>query len=453
MRPTHNSRGVNLLLVAALLALLSCCLVACNLPFEAASPAPPPTGRILYVLSFRVPATKQITASTPVALTVVALRVSSGQHLWQSSPISVPAGDFGHSSVTSGGATLYVSVSAPTANSFPGASRSAKAEIIALDAGKGHMQWRIGLDGKVVRSLTVAPDGNLYLDLDNQMEALNGSTGSHLWSATTAVSYVISKVVATRSAVYVEQEAYSLPGSEPNSTYDSAVVRALNLDSGRQIWRKEVANTNTNQLALLVGVSMQADDQAVYLLRVGQVPNRQGNVFGSVAHTTLFALHAEDGSPLWSDQTQTADAGMEFSLLLYGRTLYIAGAGTPSSLSALRSQSGQALWTWETPLVLNPFQPPNHIYGSSLNKGEGFCALQSGDGSKSWCSNYNQAGPVLFGGPGKICLVAFKITYQGTSETESPAQLYILNENDGSLVAQYSPGNDRVTQIQGIALS
>jgi outer membrane protein assembly factor BamB len=317
----------------------------------------------------------------------------------------------------------------------------------------GHVRWKDKLDGKLVRTLIVAPNGNVYLDVDNRMEALDGSTGSHLWSAATATNYGISQVATTRSAVYVEQEAYFLPGSQPQSTYDSAVVRALNLDSGHQIWRAEVANTSADQLDSLDRVSMQVDNRAIYLLRVGQVPETHGLVTESVARTTLFALHAEDGSPLWSDQTHTGDAGIDPRLFLSSQTLYIAGAGTPSSLSAFQTRNGQSLWSWQTPFVLNPFQPPNHIYGSSLNKGESFCALRSSDGSIAWCSNYNQAGPVLFGGPGKICLVAFKITYQGTSETESPAQLYILNESDGSLVAQYSPGSDQVAQIQSMALS
>jgi hypothetical protein len=124
-----------------------------------------------------------------------------------------------------------------------------------------------------------------------------------------------------------------------------------------------------------------------------------------------------------------------------------------SSLSAFQALNGARLWTWQTPFVLNPFEPPNHIYGSTLNQGESFCALHSSDGSKAWCAPYNQAGPVVFGGPGTICLVAFKVSYQGPSINEQPAQLYILNESDGSQVAQYSPGPETSATILSLALS
>jgi outer membrane protein assembly factor BamB len=388
-------------------------------------------------------------------LTVVALRASSGQHLWQSSPVTLPAENLGDAHITSGGRALYVSISAPHAQGTPGTGTKAKGQIIALDAQTGRVRWKAGLDGAIVQNVTVGEDGDIYMQVDNRVEAYDGMSGARLWSDSTDANYQLIQLLVTKAAVYVEQEAYFLKGSQEGSTYDSAIVRALRLGAGVQIWRHDVANTFDDGLISLARVSMRADEQAVYLLRVGQVQEGQGNVTVLLPRTTLFALRPQDGSPLWSDPTQTGDAGVDFELFLSGQTLYMRGSAAPglSSLSGFRTQNGKLLWTWRTPFVLNPFEPPSHIYGATLNQGETFCALRRSDGTKAWCAPYNQAGPVLFGGPGRICLVAFKVMYQGTSSSEQPPQLYILNESDGSQIAQYSPGKEPTATILDLALS
>jgi outer membrane protein assembly factor BamB len=439
--------------LAPLCALLSCFLVACNLPFQSSSPAsstpPPPPGKVVYVLDgfFHL---QKTTATSPVKVTVVAMSASTGQQLWQSSLITLPAENVGDARIVSGGSTLYVSISAPQTQGPNVTSAKGNGRIIAVDAEKGKVRWTAGIDGAIIQHLTTAANGDLYMQVDNQVEALNGMTGRRLWSASTDTNYQLTQLVVTKGAVYVEQEAYTLPASAAGNMYDSAVVRALRLSDGHQVWRQEVANVSD-----LVRVSMQADAQSVYLLRVGQVEEAHGQVAELVPQTTLFALRAQDGSPLWSDPTQVGDVGADFDLFLLGQTLYVRGVASPgmSSLTAFHAVNGSRLWSWRTPFVLNPFEPPNHTYGSTINHGETFCALHSTDGSKAWCAPYNQAGPVVFGGPGTICLVAYKVSYQGTAITEQPAELYILNESNGSQVAQYSPGSYSSATILDLALS
>jgi outer membrane protein assembly factor BamB len=433
-------------------------MVACNLPFQSSPtshlPPPPPPGKILYVLDSFFNA-RNATATSPVKLAVVALRASTGQHLWQSSPVTVPAEDVGDARIISGGSTLYVSVSAPATQGPKGTSTKVNGQIIAFDAQAGKVRWTARMDGGILQNLAAASNGDLYVQVDNRVEALNETTGKRLWSAPTDPGYQLIQLVVTKSAIYVEQEAYFLPAGGAGASYDSAIVRALQLADGKQIWRREVADNSDGSLHSLVRVSIQADAQSVYLLREGQVMESHGNVTGFVPETTLLALRAEDGSLRWSDQTETGNAGADFDLFLLDQTLYVRGVASPgqSSLSAFRTLDGSRLWSWQTPFVLGPFEPPNHIYGSTLNQGESLCALRGSDGSKAWCGPYNQAGPVVFGGPGMICLVAFKVSYQGTSINEQPAQLYILNEGDGSLVAQYSPGPESSATILSLALS
>jgi outer membrane protein assembly factor BamB len=443
--------------LAPLCALLSCFLVACNLPFQSSSstlPPPPPPGKVLYVLD-AFSNLQRATATSPVKLAVVALRASTGQHQWQSSLVTLPAEDVGDARIVSGGSTLYVSISAPETQGPHVASAKVNGMIIAVDAEVGKVRWTAETDGAIIKHLATAANGNLYMQVDNRVEALNGMTGGRVWSAPTDANYQVTQLVVTKSAVYIEQEAYMLPIGGVGNTYDSAIVRTLRLSDGRQIWRQEVANTSVDDLLSLVRVSMQADAQSVYLLRVGQVQEDHGVVAELVPRMTLFALRAPDGSPLWTDPTQAGDVGADFDLFLFGKTLYVRGVASPgqSSLTAFQTLNGSRLWSWQTPFVLNPFEPPNHIYGSSLNQGESFCALHSSDGSKAWCAPYNQSGPVAFGGPGTVCLVAFKVSYQGTTRNEQPAELYILNETSGSQVAQYSPGPEISASIQDLALS
>lgn len=431
--------------------LLPCFLAACSNPLLS-SATPPQPGKVLYALyslwDKPVHSWKDL-ASTSVTLTAEAMRSGDGQKIWQTSVISgsvvtsiqssasISAG----STIISAGTTIFVTVSMPQKG-------DKKGQVMALDAQSGHMLWQTTLDGTSIWR-PVAANGNLYLEVDDRVEALDGTSGTHLWSASPDAGYHAGELVVTGNAIYVEQEAYLLPAAKGN-TYDSAILRALRLRDGTEIWRREVANTLNDGLSSLVHVGIQADERTVYVLREGQVMESHENVFGPFPRYTLFALNAQNGSSLWSNQTQRSEeAGNLFSLVLFNQVLYLVGIDT---LSAFQSQNGKQLWFWQTPFIINPFAPPNHIYGSFLNKGESFCALRGSDGSKAWCASYNQAGPALFYQE-KIYLYAFKVTYQGSSFSEQPAQIYILNESDGSLAAHYSPADVTRMQLESMALS
>lgn len=429
--------------------LLPCFMAACSNPLLS-SATPPQPGKVLYALYLLwdkpVHSWKDL-ATNSVTLTAEAMRSSDGQKIWQTSVItgSVVTSIQG-SAILSAGSTIFVTVSMSQKG-------GQKGQVIALDAQSGQVLWKTMLDGASIWR-PVATNGNLYMEVDERVEALDGTSGKHLWSASPDAGYHAGELVGTGNAIYVEQEANFLPASQGN-TYDSAILRALRLSDGTEIWRREVANTITDHLSSLVHVGIQADERAVYVLREGQVMESHGNVFGPFPRYALFALNAQDGSSLWSNQTQRSEeAGRQFSLALFNQVLYLVGVANPgiNTLSAFQSQDGKQLWTWQTPFIINPFAPPNHIYGSSLNQGESFCALRGSDGSKAWCASYNQAGPALFS-QGKIYLYAFKVTSQGSSSSEQPAQIYVLNESDGSLATHYSPVDVTRMQLESMALS
>ena len=414
------------------------------------SATPPQPGSVLYALYLRwekpIGSWKDLT-TTAATLTVEAMHTSNGQSVWQT-PMLTGILDLSmqNTTIVSAGSMIFVTVSKVQEG-------GQKGQVIALDAHDGQVLWKSTLDGaRILQS--VAANGALYLKVDERVEALDGSSGKHLWSAPTDANYHIGALVPTDKALYVEQEGNSLSASQ-GGTYDSAFVRALQLSDGTEIWRREVANTNTDQLSSLTHVSIQADEQAIYVLRDGDVMESHGNVGESFPRYTLFALNAQNGSPLWSSPTRRSEeAGRQFSLTLFKQVLYVVGIANPgiNTLSAFQSRDGKQLWTWQTAFLLSPFAPPNHVYGSSLNPGESFCALRANNGGKAWCAGYEQVGPALFSG-GKVYLYAIPATSPGSSSQNQSSQIYVLNEGDGSLAAHYWSADPRRIRLEDMVLS
>jgi outer membrane protein assembly factor BamB len=280
---------------------------------------------VLYILSTSLSTqltpqpTTAITSITSITYTVTALHSSSAQRLWQRSITTLPRANAGDARLVSGGASVYISISAPQMSGHP--STGVHGRLIALDAQAGKVRWNVEMDGANLQHLTVAPSGALLLLVDTRIETLDGPSGAPQWSSPADTNFHITQLEVTNSAVYVEQEAYFLQGSQRSDTYDSAVVRALRLTTGNELWQREVANTDRDGMLNLSRVSMQVDDQAVYLLRVGQVQETHGAVTGLFPRKTLIALSTRDGSDRWRNPTQQDNAGQNFDLFLSDQTL------------------------------------------------------------------------------------------------------------------------------------
>lgn len=427
-RCTHQKSILSQYLILSIL-LLPCFLSACTNPLLSSS-TPPQPGKVLYTLSWGFHALS-------LEFTVEAMNSSNGQKIWQTSLTSSVTSTEGQgTSIISAGTTIFVTIS-PT--SSPGSSQKGQimGQVFALEAQSGHILWKTTLDGTEIEQPTVA-NGNLYMDVDKKIEALDGTNGNRLWSTSADAGYIIGNLAVAGNTVYVEQEKYFLPTPQ-----GSAILRALRLSDGTELWRRDVASTISGYLLAPVHVSIQADEQAVYVLEEGQIWEAGDPI------SILFALNPQNGSLLWGEQTQQPDEdGGPFNLVLFNHVLYSAGSigeTESSTLSAFQSQNGKQLWSWQTPFIINPFAPPNHIYGLSPNTGEGLCALRANDGSKVWCANYNLAGPTLFS-QGKIYLYAYKVNDQGRDQS---LQVFVLNERDGNLVAHYAPN----TVLLSMALS
>jgi outer membrane protein assembly factor BamB len=144
--------------------------------------------------------------------------------------------------------------------------------------------------------------GDLYMEVDDRVEALNGSSGNQLWSASPDAGYHAEELVVTGNAIMLsKRQAFFQP---LRGIPTIALSCALRLRDGTEIWRREV----DDHLSSLVHVGIQADERTVYVLRERSVMESHGKVFTPVPGYTLFALNARDGSSLWSNQTQLSES-------------------------------------------------------------------------------------------------------------------------------------------------
>jgi outer membrane protein assembly factor BamB len=218
------------------------------------------------------------------------------------------------------------------------------------------------------------------------------------------------------------------------------ILRALHASDGSEIWRKDEGDMQSYSFF----PSIQADEQAVYVMKTEISVQPQARV----DRWTLFALHAQDGSLLWSNKTQSADTLPPYSVFLPGRyaqVLYLFGRGPgyASIISAFRPQDGKLLWTMKTRFSLQVFVPPDHLYGQTQNEGESFCALHINDGTEAWCSrtNYYQGGIAV--GQEAVYLVVYT-PYGSKKPLSKPLseQIYVLSQSHGSLLSHYAVEKD-----------
>lgn len=441
-------RIIKLICLLSLFMFLVNLLAACGTNTE----TPPQVGAVFYTLTshWEKPVhTLKDLANNSLTLVVEARRTSDGQQIWQTSlPFSGDNVSWNGATLLSAGTSLYILVSLS-------AQSKQKGQVIALDALNGQTRWQSTLDGSSIWNPTVM-HGNLFLQVDKQVEALDGGSGNRLWSAPVDKGYSLRDMIVTSKGLYLGEEGEILTDGKPGAYFGTAMVRALNFSDGRELWRHMVMDIRANQLEMASYIRVQANEQQVYVIAVYTKMEIQGNIGESVPYSTLLALKAENGSEVWHNPTQRArENGSQFDLALNQQTLFvrdIVSPGKNNTLTAFQSQSGQLLWSWQTPLLLTPFMPPDHIFGNSLNQGQSFCALHASDGSIAWCGPYNQAGPVIFS-QGKVWIVAFELDAHGQDLVGQPPRLFVLNERDGSQVAVYPVGDGQQSPFLSFALS
>jgi hypothetical protein len=183
---------------------------------------------------------------------------------------------------------------------------------------------------------------------DNNVYAVNASTGAKLWSFNTGVSLGSSPAV-TNGVVYFGGES---------------IVYALNASTGAQIWSTPLANFRAGNDSPAVAngvVYIGSDDRSVYALNastgarlwsfnteldVDSSPAVANGIVYIADDSNLYALNASTGALLWS---YFISEGVESSPAVANGVVYIVSSGTFAGVGhiyALNANTGAALLSY-----------------------------------------------------------------------------------------------------------
>ena len=223
--------------------------------------------------------------------------------------------------------------------------------------------------GDFVDSSPAVVDGVVYIGSgDNNVYALNASTGSKIWSYQTDFLVVSSPAVAA-GVVYV--------GSCDGYFY------ALNSSTGNRIWSFQTGKE--------IRSSPVVYDQIVYF----------GTLNGA-DYSNVYALDAVTGNKIWNYSLRSSFFS---SPSVAGGIVYIAS--TNGNVSALDASSGQLFWEYHTvdPLYSSPAVDDGVVY---ICSGDGFgskrgnvLALDALTGTEIWSynpSSYVPSSPAVVNG-------------------------------------------------------
>ena len=227
----------------------------------------------------------------------------------------------------------------------------------------GQLLWNYTITGYVGSSPAVV-NGVVYVgSADNNVYALNATTGTKLWNYTTD-SYVYSSPAVVNGVVYV--------GSVENNGIDNNVY-ALNATTGTKLWSYATrANVYSSPAVANGMLYIGSEDWNLYALNAttgafvwsytigGQVLSSpavaNGVVYvGSFQDGTVYALNATSGAKLWNYTT-----GNEvFSSPAVANGVVYVGS-LDNNTYALNATTGAKLWSfttggavWSSPAVVN----------------------------------------------------------------------------------------------------
>jgi outer membrane protein assembly factor BamB len=272
--------------------------------------------------------------------------------------------------------------------------------VYALNASTGAKLWSYPTGSAVYSSPAVA-NGIVYVGSgDANVYALNASTGAKLWSYTTGLGIGSSPTVVN-GVVYI--------GSDDGNAY------ALNASTGAKLWSYDTGGT----------ASPVESSPAV----------ANGVVYIDSFCCNLWALNASTGALLWSYPTQIA-AGFSSSPAVANGVVYVGSWN--ENLYALNASTGALLWTYSVdgdgPVESSPAVANGVVYFASISN---VYALNASTGALLW---RHAAGPYVQSSPA----VANGVVYVGSGGSVSGyvgwGPLYALNASTGALLWSSTAG-------------
>jgi len=201
-------------------------------------------------------------------------------------------------------------------------------EVLGLDAGSGTEMWRQSLLLPLRAAPTVAEDRVLVLTADNQLYALDGTTGRPVWRH---AGFFEGAGLLGGPSPAVDRDLVIVP-------YSSAEVFALRLDSGRPLWSDTVERPRRtqalDQIIDIEGMPVIEDD-VVYVAGYG----------GQMA-----AIDARRGIRSWDIDVASTDTPW-----LAGDFLYVLT--TRGEVVCLLRANGRVRWVSPLPRLANPDDP------------------------------------------------------------------------------------------------
>jgi outer membrane protein assembly factor BamB len=290
--------------------------------------------------------------------------------------------------------------------------------------------------GSGVPSSPAVVNGVVYVgSLDNNVYALNASTGAKLWNYTTGGA-VFSSPAVVNGVVHV--------GSDNGSDDKGGNVYALNASTGGLLWSLPTGQgTSVDSSPAVANEVVYASSTAtpLYALNAGtgalQWTFSTRHVFssspavadgvvyvGSVDHN-VYALNASTGGLLWSYITGDL---VHASPAVANGVVYVGSYD--NNLYALNASTGAKLWSYTTGggLYSSPAVANGVVYVGSIDNN--VYALNATTGALLW--SYATGGGV-FCSPA----VANGVVYVGSDDN----YVYALNASDGAVLWSYATGN------------
>lgn len=286
---------------------------------------------------------------------------------------------------------------------------------VLLELGSKHAIWKAHIGGMVNYASPTISNGVVYVgSSDDNLYAINATTGAQVWKFTTGGSVDSTPVVAN-GTVYV--------GSQDDYLY------AINAATGNQMWRFPT-NTIVTEPVVMDGVVYASGDN-LYAINAstgieewtfsGNYPTTPAIANGTVYFGNgegIYALNANTGTQEW--MIARSDGGDADPVVSNGVGYIYAF----SNLLAFNASAGTILWSfpcgvglaWGTPVIANGI-----VYTSGAN----FYAINANTGTQEW----------MFSGKAETPVVDNGAVYVSTESA-----VYALNSTTGAQQWTFSPG-------------
>jgi outer membrane protein assembly factor BamB len=267
--------------------------------------------------------------------------------------------------------------------------------VYALNTSTGGVLWKYTTGGQVFSS-PAAGNGSVYVGSDDfSVYALNVytgallwkyGTGSYVWSSPTVASEIVNGVLT--EVVYV--------GSNDSNIY------ALNATTGALLWKYATGNFVQSSPAVVNGV-----------------------VYVSSEDDNVYALNATTGELLWEYAT---GSWLTSSPAVADGVVYVGSSD--SNVYALKASTGALLWKYTTGSIVtsSPAVADGVVYVGSDD--DNLYALDAYGGYLHW--NYATGGPVE-----SSPAVANGVVYVGSND----GNVYAIDVEGGYKLWQYTTGN------------